>query len=90
MAAVRIVVPMPFCCTDPVPAIAPSNVETTYPNEHYPTVEAYLFALADAMREEYKAIVDAGFLLQLDCPDLAREKHNTFADRPLADFIAGA
>src|SRR5712691_10325081 len=51
-----------------VPAIAPSNVETTYPNEHYPTVEAYLFALADAMREEYKAIVDAGFLLQLDDP----------------------
>jgi 5-methyltetrahydropteroyltriglutamate--homocysteine methyltransferase len=53
-----------------VPAIAPSNVETTYPNEHYPTVEAYLFALADAMREEYKAIVDAGFLLQIDDPFL--------------------
>ena len=53
-----------------VPAIAPSNVETTYPNEHYLTVEAYLFALADAMREEYKAIVDAGFLLQIDDPFL--------------------
>jgi 5-methyltetrahydropteroyltriglutamate--homocysteine methyltransferase len=53
-----------------VPAIAPSNVETTYPNEHYPTVEGYLFALADAMREEYKAIVDAGFLLQIDDPFL--------------------
>jgi 5-methyltetrahydropteroyltriglutamate--homocysteine methyltransferase len=53
-----------------VPAIAPSNVETTYPNEHYPTVEAYLFALADAMHEEYKAIVDAGFLLQIDDPFL--------------------
>jgi 5-methyltetrahydropteroyltriglutamate--homocysteine methyltransferase len=53
-----------------VPAIAPSNVETTYPNEHYPTVESYLFALADAMREEYKAIVDAGFLLQIDDPFL--------------------
>ena len=53
-----------------VPAIAPSNVETTTPNEHYPTVEAYLFAIADAMREEYKAIVDAGFLLQIDDPFL--------------------
>jgi 5-methyltetrahydropteroyltriglutamate--homocysteine methyltransferase len=57
-------------------------------NEHYPTEEAFLGALGSALRNEYKAIVDAGFLLQLDCPDLAREKHNTFADRPLADFLA--
>jgi 5-methyltetrahydropteroyltriglutamate--homocysteine methyltransferase len=53
-----------------VPAIAPSNVETTTPNEYYPTAEAYVFAIADAMREEYKAIVDAGFLLQIDDPFL--------------------
>lgn len=53
-----------------VPAIAPSNVETTTPNEYYPTDEAYVFAIADAMREEYKAIVDAGFLLQIDDPFL--------------------
>lgn len=53
-----------------VPAIAPSNVETTTPNEYYPTEEAYVFAIADAMREEYKAIVDAGFLLQIDDPFL--------------------
>jgi 5-methyltetrahydropteroyltriglutamate--homocysteine methyltransferase len=53
-----------------VPAIAPSNVETTTPNEHYPTAEAYVFAVAEAMREEYKAIVDAGFLLQIDDPFL--------------------
>ena len=53
-----------------VPAIAPSNVETTTPNEYYPTQEAYVFAIADAMREEYKAIVDAGFLLQIDDPFL--------------------
>ena len=51
-----------------VPAIAPSNVETTTPNEYYPTEEAYVFAIAEAMREEYKAIVDAGFLLQIDDP----------------------
>ena len=51
-----------------VPAIAPSNVETTTPNEYYPNAEAYVFAIAEAMREEYKAIVDAGFLLQIDDP----------------------
>jgi 5-methyltetrahydropteroyltriglutamate--homocysteine methyltransferase len=53
-----------------VSAIAPSNVETTTPNEYYPTPEAYVFAIAAAMREEYKAIVDAGFLLQIDDPFL--------------------
>jgi len=53
-----------------VPAIAPSNIETTTPNEHYPSAEAYVFAIAEAMREEYKAIVDAGFLLQIDDPFL--------------------
>jgi 5-methyltetrahydropteroyltriglutamate--homocysteine methyltransferase len=53
-----------------VPAIAPSNVETTTPNEYYPTPEAYVFAIAEAMRTEYQAIVDAGFLLQIDDPCL--------------------
>ncbi len=53
-----------------VSAIAPSNVETTTPNEYYPTPEAYVFAIAAAMREEYRAIVDAGFLLQIDDPFL--------------------
>jgi 5-methyltetrahydropteroyltriglutamate--homocysteine methyltransferase len=53
-----------------VPAIAPSNVETTTPNEFYPTAEAYVFAIAEAIRHEYKAIVAAGFLLQIDDPFL--------------------
>ncbi len=53
-----------------LPAIAPSNVEVTHPNLYYPSVEAYLFAIADAMREEYRAIVDAGLLLQIDDPYL--------------------
>jgi 5-methyltetrahydropteroyltriglutamate--homocysteine methyltransferase len=53
-----------------VPSIAPSNIETSTPNEYYPTAEAYVFAIAEAMREEYKAIVDAGFLLQIDDPFL--------------------
>jgi 5-methyltetrahydropteroyltriglutamate--homocysteine methyltransferase len=53
-----------------MPAIAPSNIETTTPNEHYKSAEEYVFAIAEAMREEYKAIVDAGFLLQIDDPFL--------------------
>jgi 5-methyltetrahydropteroyltriglutamate--homocysteine methyltransferase len=53
------------------PAIAPGTMEHWMKNEYYPTDEAYLFAIADAMREEYKAIVDAGFVLQIDDPDLA-------------------
>jgi 5-methyltetrahydropteroyltriglutamate--homocysteine methyltransferase len=53
-----------------VPAIAPSNIETTTPNAYYTSAEDYVFAIADAMREEYKAIVDAGFLLQIDDPFL--------------------
>ncbi len=53
-----------------LPAIAPSNIETTTPNEYYKSSEEYVFAIAEAMREEYKAIVDAGFLLQIDDPFL--------------------
>jgi 5-methyltetrahydropteroyltriglutamate--homocysteine methyltransferase len=53
-----------------VPAISPANVEASYENRHYGTQEEYLFALADAMHEEYRAIVDAGFLLQIDDPRL--------------------
>jgi 5-methyltetrahydropteroyltriglutamate--homocysteine methyltransferase len=53
-----------------VPAIAPSNIETTTPNEYYKTEEEYVFAIAQAMREEYQAIVREGFLLQIDDPFL--------------------
>jgi 5-methyltetrahydropteroyltriglutamate--homocysteine methyltransferase len=69
-------------------APSPGMVSAIVLNEHYPSEEAFLAALGAALRVEYRAIVDAGFLLQLDCPDLARERHNTFADRPLADFLA--
>ena len=51
-----------------IPAVAPGTIELQRKNEFYPTDEAFLFAIADAMREEYKAIVDAGFILQLDDP----------------------
>ena len=53
-----------------IPAIAPSNVEGRQANLHYKTDEDYLFAIAEAMRAEYAAIVDAGFLLQIDDPRL--------------------
>jgi 5-methyltetrahydropteroyltriglutamate--homocysteine methyltransferase len=53
-----------------MPASSPTNIESQRQNEYYPTEEAYLYAIADAMREEYHAIVDAGFLLQIDDPRL--------------------
>jgi 5-methyltetrahydropteroyltriglutamate--homocysteine methyltransferase len=54
-----------------LPAIAPGTMEHWMKNEYYPSDEAYLFAIAEAMGEEYRAIVDAGFILQIDDPDLA-------------------
>jgi 5-methyltetrahydropteroyltriglutamate--homocysteine methyltransferase len=53
-----------------LPAIAPGTIEHWMRNRYYPSDEAYLYAIADAMREEYQAIVAAGFLLQVDDPDL--------------------
>jgi 5-methyltetrahydropteroyltriglutamate--homocysteine methyltransferase len=53
-----------------LPAIAPSNVEGRQQNAYYKTDEEYLFAIAEAMHEEYRAIVDAGLLLQIDDPRL--------------------
>ena len=53
-----------------MPAISPSDVEGRQQNEYYSSEEEYLYAIADAMREEYRAIVDAGFLLQIDDPRL--------------------
>jgi 5-methyltetrahydropteroyltriglutamate--homocysteine methyltransferase len=53
-----------------IPAISPSNVEYWHHNAYYKTQEEYLFAIAEAMRAEYRAIVDAGFLLQIDDPRL--------------------
>jgi 5-methyltetrahydropteroyltriglutamate--homocysteine methyltransferase len=52
-------------------AASPGVISLFLTNQYYPTHEAYLYALADAMKEEYHAIYQAGFLLQLDCPDLA-------------------
>ncbi|MDR3420650.1 MAG: cobalamin-independent methionine synthase II family protein [Xanthobacteraceae bacterium] len=56
-----------------LPAISPTNVEFWIKNEHYKSDEEYIFALADAMHEEYKAITDAGLLLQIDDPRLVTQ-----------------
>jgi Methionine synthase II (cobalamin-independent) len=58
-------------------AISPSNLELYYENQYYPSDEEYLTALADAMHVEYKAIVDAGFLLQIDDPRMATHYNRT-------------
>lgn len=56
-------------------------------NEHYDTEPAYLAALGRALQVEYETIVGQGFVLQIDCPDLALERHISFQDRPLSDFL---
>ena len=58
-------------------AISPSNLELYYENQHYGTGEEYLTALADAMRVEYMAIVEAGFVLQIDDPRMATHYNRT-------------
>jgi len=73
-----------------ITAISPSNLELYYENQYYATDEEYLSALADAMRVEYKAIVDAGFLLQIDDPRMATH-YNRSVDASIEDcrkFIA--
>jgi 5-methyltetrahydropteroyltriglutamate--homocysteine methyltransferase len=68
-------------------AASPGVISLFLQNAHYPTREAYLAALADAMREEYRTIVEAGLDLQLDCPDLALSRHMLFTDLSDAEFV---
>jgi 5-methyltetrahydropteroyltriglutamate--homocysteine methyltransferase len=69
-------------------AASPGIVASIMPNAHYAGHDEYVAALADALHVEYAAIVAEGLVLQLDCPDLAMERHTAFADRPLEDFLA--
>jgi 5-methyltetrahydropteroyltriglutamate--homocysteine methyltransferase len=69
-------------------APSPGILASTIFNEYYDGQAAYLRALGAALRVEYEAIVAAGFLLQIDAPDLALERHISYKDRPLADFVA--
>ena len=68
-------------------APSPGIVAAIVQNRHYATEDAYLAALGEALRIEYEAIVAHGFLLQLDCPDLALERHCSYRDRPLSEFL---
>ncbi len=65
---------------------SPGQIARYLRNQHYPSEEAYLYALAEVMAREYRAIVDAGFVLQLDCPDLALSRHMVFAHLSLEEF----
>ena len=70
-----------------VTAPSPGIIVGAMKNEHYDSEEAYLDALGAALKPEYETIVQRGFLLQLDCPDLALERHLSYQDRPLGDFL---
>jgi 5-methyltetrahydropteroyltriglutamate--homocysteine methyltransferase len=65
---------------------SPGQIARYLKNAYYKSEEEYVFALAGVMAREYKAIVDAGFILQLDCPDLAMLRHMVYLDKSLADF----
>ena len=68
-------------------AASPGVISLFLQNDHYPSRDAYLVALADAMRDEYETIVAAGLDLQLDCPDLALSRHMLFTDLSDEEFI---
>ena len=68
-------------------AASPGVISLFLQNAHYPSREAYLAALADAMREEYETIVAAGLDLQLDCPDLALSRHMLFTELSDDEFV---
>jgi len=67
-------------------AASPGVISLFFRDDHYGSHEAYLFAIADAMRHEYETVARAGFILQLDCPDLAMGRHIQFAGLGLEEF----
>ena len=67
-------------------AASPGVISLFFKNEHYPSHEAYLFAIAEAMKHEYETVARAGFVLQIDCPDLGMGRHIQFADLSLEEF----
>ena len=71
-------------------AASPGVISLFLQNAHYKSREAYLAALADAMKQEYETIVAAGLDLQLDCPDLALSRHMLFTELSDTEFVAVA
>jgi 5-methyltetrahydropteroyltriglutamate--homocysteine methyltransferase len=71
-------------------ASSPGVISAFLPNEYYPTEQAYLEALGAAMREEYETIVNAGFVIQIDCPDLAMARHTQYKHLSDDEFVRQA
>ena len=71
-------------------AASPGVIAFFQPNQYYPSEDAYLDVLAEAMRPEYEAIHAAGLVIQLDCPDLAMTRHSIHKDKSDAEFVAVA
>ena len=69
-------------------AASPGTIALFQPNDFYPTQQAYLEAVAEAMRAEYEAIVAAGILLQIDAPDLGMGRHTMYKDRSVEAYLA--
>jgi 5-methyltetrahydropteroyltriglutamate--homocysteine methyltransferase len=67
-------------------AASPGVISLFFRNDHYPSEDEYLLAIADAMRHEYETIAAAGLVLQIDCPDLAMGRHIQYANLTLAEF----
>jgi 5-methyltetrahydropteroyltriglutamate--homocysteine methyltransferase len=67
-------------------AASPGVIGLFFRNDHYPNQEAYLYAIAEAMRQEYETVAKAGVILQIDCPDLGMGRHIQYADLSLAEF----
>ena len=66
---------------------SPGLVALAMQNAHYDSLADYVDAVARALAQEYRVIVEAGFVLQIDAPDLAMERHAVFADKPLDEFL---
>ena len=69
-------------------AASPGVIALFQPNEYYPDHKSYLYALADSMKTEYEGIVKAGFLIQIDSPDLALGRHVLFKDKSDEKFLS--
>jgi len=67
-------------------AASPGVVSLFFRNDYYKDFESYIFAIADAMKHEYETVAKAGFVLQIDCPDLAMGRHIQYADLSVAEF----
>ncbi len=71
-------------------APSPGIIALFQPNEYYPSLDEYLDAIGEAMKVEYEAIVNAGFMVQIDSPDLAMGRHIMYKDNSDEEFVAAA